>query len=79
MDRFYFHLFDDMVSIDEEGRELPSAEFARAAAVEDARAIACAEVIEGRLNLNHRIDVADKSGRVIAQVWFRDAVELEGR
>ena len=78
MTRFYFHLFDDMVSIDEEGRELPSAGLARAAAVEEARALACEQVIQGRLDLNHRIEVADNTGRVLAQVRFRDAIRVQG-
>jgi hypothetical protein len=77
MTRFYFHLFDDMEAIDEEGRELPSVELARAAAVREARVIASTHVAEGRLNLDHRIDIADVQGRVIAQVRFRDAVEVE--
>jgi hypothetical protein len=75
--RFYFHLYDDVISMDEEGTELPSLQAARERAIENARALACAEVLEGNLNLKHRIDIADEDGDVVATVHFRDVVELE--
>jgi hypothetical protein len=37
----------------------------------------CSEVLGGHLNLKHRIEVADESGKIIATVRFKDAVELE--
>ena len=76
MPLFYFHLFDDIACLDEEGQELPSAEEAVATARANAREMACAEVLRGRLNLNHRIEVADELGKVISIVTFRDAVEV---
>lgn len=78
MPRFYFHLFDDMVSIDEEGKELPSVEFAHQEATRSVQAMACAEVLEGHLNLDHRIEVADETGEVVNTVRFRDVVRIEG-
>jgi hypothetical protein len=75
--RFFFHLYDDLVSLDDEGAELADAGAARSKAVRDAREIACAEVLEGHLNRKHRIEVVDESDSIIAIVEFGDAVKLE--
>lgn len=77
MPRFYFHLFDDMVSIDEEGKELPSIQYARQEAIRNVQAMACAEVIEGHLNLDHRIEIADETGKIVDTVRFRNVVHIE--
>ena len=75
--RFFFHLYDDMVVRDEEGIELSDLASARKKAVENAREIACAEVLEGHLNLKHRIEVEDESGAVHLTVRFADVVRLD--
>ena len=77
MPRFFFHLYDDIVSIDPEGKELSSLEAAREQAFAEARAMACAEVPNGHLRLKHRIEIADETGKVLATVHFRDAVQVE--
>jgi hypothetical protein len=76
MPRFFFHLYDDDVALDPEGRELPDETAAREEALQDARAIACAEVAEGHLGLNHRIEVTDANDVPVATVAFKDAVKL---
>ena len=43
-----------------------------------ARAVMCAEVSEGRLCLSCRIEVRDKTGAVVLDLPFRDAVEISG-
>jgi hypothetical protein len=77
MPRFYFHLYNDVIATDEEGRELPDLEAARAAAVHDVRSVMSDEVLKGKLTLSHRIVVADESGRVVATVRYADAVEVK--
>ena len=77
MQRYFFHLYDDMTVLDEEGAELPSVQAARERAFADARQMACAEVLEGHLNLRHRIDVVDERGEVLFTVQFRDTVEIQ--
>jgi len=74
--RFFFHLYDDTVALDEEGREMPSLEVAREAAIRDAREMACSEVLEGHLGLNHRIEVVDANDVPVATVLFKDVVKL---
>ena len=76
MPKFFFHLYDDEVALDPEGRELPDAATAEEEAIANARAIACAEVIEGHLGLNHRIEVTDANDAPVVTVTFRDAVKL---
>ncbi len=76
MPRFYFHLYDDEVVLDGEGRDLPSAALATEVAIRDARELACAEVLEGHLGLNHRIEVTDANDAPIATVHFRDVVKI---
>ena len=75
--RYFFHLYDDLAVIDEEGVDLPDDHAAREIALQHAREMACAEVEEGRLVLDHRIDMVDESGRRVGAVSFRTAVGLE--
>jgi hypothetical protein len=74
--RFFFHLYDDMIAFDEEGKEFPTLEAARQEAIRTARHLACAEVLEGHLGLNHRIEVADGNDAPVATVTFKDVVKL---
>jgi hypothetical protein len=75
--RFFFHVFDDDVTRDEDGLELPDAAAAAAVALRSARALACEQVGQGCLRLRDRIDVADEAGALVATVTFRDAVAVE--
>ena len=77
MPRYFFNLYDDIVAIDEEGSELPDLAAARAKAVASAREMSCAEVLKGRLNLKHRIEVTDEAGRLACTVHFADVLTIE--
>ncbi len=77
MPRFYFHLRNTLETDDEEGRELPDLEAARELALENAREIVCANIREGYLNLDHRIEVTDADGREVLVITFRDAFRIE--
>jgi len=76
MPRFFFHLYDDTVVLDEEGKELPSLEAARREAARNARHMACAEVLDRHLGLNHRIEVTDINDAPVTTVLFKDVVKL---
>lgn len=76
MPRFYFHLYNDIVARDDEGRVLSDLNEARAVAVTEAREMMSESVLEGRMTLSHRIDVADEAGAAVATVSFRDAVTV---
>lgn len=76
--KFFFHLYDDMTVLDEEGADLASLGAARERAIANAKEMACAEVLEGHLNLKHRIEIADESGKILACVRFKEVVEVAG-
>jgi hypothetical protein len=40
--------------------------------------MASAEVLEGQLNLKHRIEIADENGKVLSTVRLEDAIERQG-
>lgn len=74
--RFFFHIYDDDVTIDQEGTSLADGAAAIARAHEEARQLGCQEVLDGYLALDHRIEVADEQGSVIASVRFGDAIAV---
>jgi hypothetical protein len=78
MPRFYFYIYNDEVTHDEEGRELADADAAEAHAITAVRSLACESVSKGHLDLRHRIEVADVGGSVVRTVTFGDAVEVRG-
>ena len=77
MPRYYFNLYDDDIVLDGEGQELPDVAAAKAVAFASARDMACAEVLEGHLALDHRIEVVDDRGEPACTVRFRDVVLVE--
>ncbi len=77
MPRFYFHLYDDGIFLDDEGQQLANVAAANDVAIANAREMACAEVMDGRLSLQHRIEVTDEGGHTIATVHFRDVVQVD--
>ena len=78
MPRFYFHLYNDVIALDEEGAELPDLAAAREYALENAREMVCSSIKAGHLNLDHRIEVTDDGGERVMTLTFRDAFILEG-
>ena len=79
MPRYHFHVYNDLVALDEEGKELPSIEAAREEAIRGGRALMAEQLMEaGRMRLQHRIEVADENGRVLLTIPFRELVNIEG-
>jgi hypothetical protein len=76
--RYYFHLHNEEIVLDEQGMDMPNLAAARAQAVDDARDMICRSVREGHLNLDHRMEVTDEAGTVVVTVRFRDAFTIEG-
>lgn len=67
MPRFYLHLFNHEDVPDEEGIERDGLAEAKATAIVGARNLMAESVIAGQeLDLNHRIDIADEHGKVLA-------------
>ena len=78
MPRFFFHLHNDIDSLDEEGRELANIDAARRCAEEDARHMAAENVRQGRLVLSHYVEVADAGGERLFRITFGEAVAVFG-
>lgn len=77
MPRFLFHLYNDEITRDEEGLELPDMDAARAEALKAARALIGEEARLGKVNLSHRIEVEDEIGLPCFTIRFRDAIAME--
>jgi hypothetical protein len=75
--RFYFHVFDDAVLLDDEGMELADSDAACREAVAGIRAMICDQVAKGRLPLSHRVEVADEAGRAVFNMTFGEAIRIE--
>jgi len=76
--RYFFHLYNDEVVCDEEGQDLAGLDEARHVAEVNAREMAAAGVMNGQLNLKHRIDAVDEAGKIVCTVRFADIVKVEG-
>lgn len=74
--RFYFNVYNDDVTMDDEGIELPDAHAARDRALEEARNLAAHSVQQGHLVFHHRIEVLHEQRSPVASVRFDEAVQL---
>lgn len=77
MPRFFFHLYNDVTSRDEEGKDLPDQSAAHHQALAYARDMAAVTVREGYLTLSHRIEVTDHEGGLVLELPFRNAVHIK--
>jgi hypothetical protein len=77
MPRYFFDLYNDEVSLDDEGAVLPGPEEAYGRAMREAREMITASVEEhGKIDLSHRIEVRGESGLVLDRVPFEQAVNF---
>jgi hypothetical protein len=76
MPYFRFHVINDIDAPDDEGQEVDNLAAAHLKAIDYARDLASAAVRQGRLDLKHRIDVEDHSGKVLLTVTFADAIDI---
>lgn len=74
--RYFFHVYDDVVAQDEEGRELPSFEAARLEALRGARALIGEQVKHGYIVLSHWIDVHDEADEKLLTLRFGEAIDI---
>ena len=72
MPRYFFHLFNDETTMDEEGKELPNDAAAFQHAADCARVMAAESVRNGHLIIDHRIEITRADGRKRRTVYFRD-------
>jgi hypothetical protein len=76
MPLYFFNVYNDAITLDDEGAELADGQAARAHAVKSARHLAAECVTHGYLTASHRIEVEDEHRTVIDTVRFDEAVDL---
>jgi hypothetical protein len=79
MPRYFLHIRDAHGGADDvEGLVLPSLAAASDKAVAGIRSLLCHDMLDGALDLNGRIEIADRNGKVLAAVAFADVVTITG-
>ena len=76
MPLYYFHVYNDAVTMDEEGAELADVQAAQAYAVKAARSLAAETALHGYLDVTHYIHIEDEARQTIGKVAFGEAVEI---
>ena len=77
MARYYFNVYNDEITLDDEGAEFDNAEAALRRAADEARNFAAESVKSlGHLVLHHRVEVEDEGRNKIGVVYFRDVVAI---
>ncbi|WP_404710261.1 DUF6894 family protein [Sphingomonas sp. MMS24-J13] len=65
--------------LDPEGANFADLAAARRAGLEGIRSFLSAEVLEGELNLDGRLEIVDDEGTILANIPFSEAVKIVGR
>jgi hypothetical protein len=76
MPRYFFDVYNDDVTLDDEGLELLDDKAAMARAVKETRALAAETVTHGHFTRHHRLDVLDEQRNAVGSVRFEEAVEI---
>jgi hypothetical protein len=76
MPRYFFDIYNDVVTMDDEGAELIDAAAARAHAVKSARSLAADTVSHGHFSGHHRIEIVDEDRKPVATVRFDEAIDV---
>jgi hypothetical protein len=78
MSRYYFNVYNDEITLDEEGAELADTSTALRRAADEARNFAAESVkARGHLVLHHKIEVEDEGRNKVGVVYFRDVIAIE--
>ena len=77
MPRFFLHICNrDIQATDDEGRDFPDLDAARAAAIEGIRSILADEILSGTIDLRGEIRIADEYGYRLATVSYSEALQI---
>ena len=76
MPRYYFNIYNDDVTLDEEGVELADDHAARAFTVKAVRDLAAETTRHGHLIGHHCVEYVDAEQKVLGKVRFDEAVEI---
>jgi hypothetical protein len=75
--RHFLDVYDDLITSDDEGVELPNLEAARLYALKGARDLIGEQVRHGYVVMSHWIDVLDEERTVVLRLPFRDAIDIK--
>jgi serine/threonine protein phosphatase 1 len=79
MSRFFFHVYRDTITIDEDGRELPDTHAMTSNARRSAAVFIAEEITKhGKFNPSHRIEVDDENGEHVFTLPFAALIAREG-
>jgi hypothetical protein len=73
---YYFNVYNDDTTMDDEGAELADEHAARAYAVKAARSLAADTVRQGHLVGHHRVEFVDSDQNPVGEVRFDEAVDI---
>lgn len=76
MPLYFFNVYNDEITMDEEGQDLPDLEAVHKEAVKSAREMMCDNVRAGEVTLSHRIEVVDESREIVLNVTYGEAVQV---
>gem|GEM_PF-1180028 len=76
MTLYYFNIYNDDITLDEEGADLADEHAARAHAVKAVRSLASETVMHGHLVGHHRVEIVDARQNPIDEVRFDEAVDI---
>lgn len=77
MPRYYFHVHNDILARDEEGREFPDLAAAREEAISGARDLIAEDIRRGKVTLSHWIEIQDDAGNRLLTVSYGEAVQID--
>jgi hypothetical protein len=77
MTLYYFNVYNDDVTIDDQGAELADEHAARAYAVKAVRSLASETVRHGHLVGSHRVEIVDSKQNHVGEVRFDEAVDIK--
>jgi len=78
MPHYHLHLYNSAETHDAEGRDFPDLAAAKEEAIRSSRDLMAEHVKAGEaVDLDHRIDVADDSGKVLASIGFRELITIK--
>lgn len=73
---YFFNIYDELVTVDSEGAELPSLSSAIDHAILGARSLVCSEVTDGHMTGHHRIEIVDSDDNILHVVRYDQAVDM---
>ena len=76
MPLYFFDVYNDDVTLDDEGIELLDEQAALAHGVKEARALAADTVLHGHLVKHHRLEIRGANHHAVGTVRFDEAVDV---